>query len=130
LYQRGQGVGGFLASLFKSCLPLLKKRGVAIGKTLLSAGTDMFDDLQNDMSLRSSFQNRKQETFDKLKRNVISGEGYKNGQKRKRSQSLSGSQANHSRKKPKTVAKPRSAAQKQKPIQRKNLKKQIRDYLS
>jgi hypothetical protein len=91
-----------LASLFRSCLPIFRKRGLAIGKTLLNTGSDLLGDLQNDMSLRSSFQTRKNDTFEKLRNNVITGEGYKSQRKRKRSQSRSGSGRKHITKKRKT----------------------------
>jgi hypothetical protein len=83
LYQRGQGIGGFLSGLFRSVLPILRKRGLAVTKTLFNTGVDMLGDMQNNVSLKDSFNNRKGETLTKLKSTVITGNGYKNTRKRK-----------------------------------------------
>jgi hypothetical protein len=130
LYQRGQGVGGFLASLFRSVIPILRRRGLAIGKTLLSTGSELLGDLQNDVGLKSSFQNRKQDTFEKLKKNLITGEGYKKARKRKLCQSQSESVAKHTTKKKKTLVKKTPGRKKKTTKRIKNLKKKIKDFLS
>jgi hypothetical protein len=123
LYQRGQGVGGFLASLFRSVIPILRKRGLAIGKTMLNAGSELLGDLQNDVGVKSSFQNRKSETLEKLKKNIITGEGYNRTRKRKRPQSRTGTGVKHTSKRRKS-----SPTKKRKKI--KSLKKKIKDFLS
>lgn len=130
LYQRGQGVGGFLASLFKSVLPILRKRGFAVGKTLLSSGLDMVNDLQNNVTLGNAYRNRKHDTFEKLKSNVLSGEGYNNTRKRKRSQSSTNTRKNNTAKKRKKKSQPKKKA---KPNKKKSVKRklnQIRDLFT
>jgi hypothetical protein len=83
LFQRGRGVGGFLSGLFRSVLPLLRRRGIALGKSLFSTGVDVLGDMQNDISLKSSYENRKVAALNKLKDSLITGNGYKNTRKRK-----------------------------------------------
>ena len=41
--QRGYGIGGTFASLFRKALPLLKSTGFAVGKEALRAGADALD---------------------------------------------------------------------------------------
>jgi hypothetical protein len=128
LFQRGQGIGGFLASLFKSCLPILRSRGLALSKTLLNTGMDMMGDMQDNVSLRTSFNNRKNETLSKLKNNVITGNGYKNTRKKKLSHSTTSRRVNN------VVAKKRKKSttkrKKTKTQQKKTLKKKFRDIFS
>jgi hypothetical protein len=105
LYQRGQGVGGFLASLFKSCLPILRKRGLAVGKTLLNTGVDIMQDMGDNVSFKESYKNHKRHTMDRLRNNVITGEGYKLTQKQKRNQLSSGIRSNTTSKRRKKTEK-------------------------
>jgi hypothetical protein len=128
LYQRGQGIGGFLASLFRSCLPILRSRGLAVGKTLLNAGVDMMGDLQNDTPFRESYRNRRGETIGRLKDNIITGNGYNGSRKRKASQSSSRSRVSSVAKK-KTKKSPKTH-KKKKDSKKKSLKKKIKDIFS
>jgi hypothetical protein len=114
LYQRGHGIGGFLASLFKACLPIFKSRGMAIGKTLLSTGVDMMSDMQRDSSLRAAFQNRRGEAARKLKNNLITGQGYNTNRKRKASHSSSNIGLNNLAKKIKKTVKKKGTKKKTK----------------
>jgi hypothetical protein len=125
LYQRGQGIGGFLASLFKACLPILKSRGLAVGKTLLSTGVDMMGDMQNNSSLRGSFQNRRGEAMQKLKNNIITGNGYNGTRKRPASQSSLSNRLNNLAKKIKKSGKKKTTKKKTKLT-----KQQIKDIFS
>jgi hypothetical protein len=125
LYQRGHGIGGFLASLFKACLPIFKSRGLAIGKTLLSTGVDMMGDMQNNSSLRTAFHNRRGEAVQNLKNNIITGHGYNVTRKRKTSQSSLRSRVNNLAKKIKKSGKKKGS--KKKP---KLTKQQLKDIFS
>jgi hypothetical protein len=128
LYQRGQGIGGFLASLFKSCLPILRSRGLAVGKTLLNAGMDMMGDMQNQTSVRDAFKNRRGDTIDKLKENIITGNGYIRARTRKRAHSSSRSRPSKIAKKKKKN--PKTARKTKKSNSKKTLKKKISDIFA
>jgi hypothetical protein len=127
LYQRGQGIGGFLASLFRSCLPILRSRGLAIGKTLLNTGVDMMGDLQNNTPIRESYRNRRGETIDRLRENIVTGNGYNGSRKRKNTHSSSRSRVSSVAKKIKTKKNPKEAKKKAK---KKTIQKKIKDIFS
>jgi hypothetical protein len=126
LYQRGQGIGGFLASLFRSCLPILRSRGLAIGKTLLNTGIDMMGDLQKQTPIRESFRNRRGETIDRLRDNIVTGHGYNGSRKRKITHSSSRSRVSSVAKK-KTKKNTKEAKKKTK---KKTIQKRIKDIFS
>ena len=44
--QKGYGIGGTFASLFRKAVPLLKSTGFAVGKEALRAGGDAFEALE------------------------------------------------------------------------------------
>lgn len=79
VYQRGYGVGSFLGGLFRAALPLLKKGSLAVGKELLTAGTNFIGDVQSNKSAKESIKHRAGETVANLKKralNTMSGDGY------------------------------------------------------
>jgi hypothetical protein len=76
LYQKGYGIGSFLGGLFRSVLPMLKSRGLSIGKHLLKAGVDVLGDVQENKSVKSSLIDRKAEIFQNMKNAVLTGKGY------------------------------------------------------
>lgn len=76
IYQRGYGIGSFLGGLFRTALPLLRRGGIAVTKELLSGGTNFLNDIENNISPRSAFNNRASETVSNLKRKVMHGEGF------------------------------------------------------
>jgi hypothetical protein len=131
VYQRGHGIGGFLASLFKSCLPILKSRGLSVGKTLLSTGIDMMGDMQNNSSFRNAYQNRRDEAFQNIRNNIISGNGYNGTRKRKASQSSLTSCLNNLAKRVKKAAKKKPTKKRKAPKKKTKLtKKQLKDIFS
>lgn len=84
IYQRGYGVGSFLGGLFRSVLPILKKGSLALGRELISCGSNVMDDIDNKIPVKVAVTNRGVEALSKLKRKVLknmSGNGY-NGAKR------------------------------------------------
>lgn len=79
VYQRGYGIGSFLGGLFRSALPLLRKGSIAIGKELLTAGTNFIDDVQQNKSPKEALKQRSKETLSNLKIkaiNTMKGNGY------------------------------------------------------
>lgn len=86
IYQRGYGIGSFLGGLFRSILPLLKKTGVAIGKEVLHSGSNFISDLGNNVNPRAAFDMRAKETLQKIKKKVLTGDGYKSVKRSKKRQ--------------------------------------------
>jgi hypothetical protein len=73
LYQSGHGIGSFLAKIFRTVSPYLRRSARRVGRELLRTGKDVLDDLGNDMNLKESLENRSREAF----KRVISGGSYK-----------------------------------------------------
>lgn len=96
-YQRGRGIGSFLAGLFRKALPLIKSGARAVGKEAFKAGMNVFDDVNSrDISFKEALRNRALESGYNLKRkaeekmeNLMKGSGYKRGGKKKPRQSHS-----------------------------------------
>jgi hypothetical protein len=76
LYQKGYGIGSFLGGLFRAVLPLIKSRGLSIGKHLLKTGVDVLGDVQENKSFKTSLSDRKNEIINSMKDAVINGKGY------------------------------------------------------
>lgn len=76
IYQRGYGIGSFLGGLFRTTLPLLRRGGIAVTKELLNSGANFISDVENNVSPRSAFNNRANESVSNLKRKMMYGEGF------------------------------------------------------
>lgn len=94
-FQRGYGIGSFLAGLYRSVMPLLRKSGVVVGKEVLRGATSLLGDLENDTNIKTALRNRSSEVFNNLRKRAFTemdGSGYnKNAKRRKTSQSSAGS---------------------------------------
>lgn len=94
-YQRGRGIGSFLAGLFRKALPLLKSGARAVGKEAFRAGMNVLDDVSaGDVPFKEALRNRARESGHNLKRkaeekmdNLMRGSGYKKGGRKKSRQS-------------------------------------------
>lgn len=84
-YQRGHGIGSFLAGLFRRALPLIKSGARSIGKEVLRAGVNIMDDVTtHHVPFKQAFRDRARETSGTLKRKaedkidrLMQGSGYK-----------------------------------------------------
>ena len=71
-FQRGYGIGSFLKGLFRSAVPFIKDGAKAIGKTALSIGLNIANDVLSGQDLKSSAQARALEAKNSLKNKAIS----------------------------------------------------------
>lgn len=79
--QRGYGLGGFFASMFRSALPMLKQGAKAAGKALFKTGLDVATDALSGANIKQSARERFRQTghllanraVDHLKSQVGSG---------------------------------------------------------
>lgn len=69
--QRGHGIGGFFAKLFRSAMPLLMSGAKTIGKEALRTGTMVANDVLSGESFKSSLKTRSKETGKKLARKAV-----------------------------------------------------------
>ena len=65
-FQRGYGIGGFFAKLFRSAMPLLVKGAKTIGKEALRTGTMVTNDMLSGENFKSSLETRTKETGKKI----------------------------------------------------------------
>lgn len=69
--QKGHGIGGFFAKLFRSAMPLLIKGAKTVGKEALRTGTLVANDLLSGQNFKTSFKTRAKETGKKLARKAV-----------------------------------------------------------
>lgn len=69
--QRGYGIGGFFAKLFRSAMPFLISGAKAVGKEALRTGTMVANDVLSGENFKSSLKTRAKETGKKLARKAI-----------------------------------------------------------
>ena len=69
--QRGHGIGGFFAKLFRSAMPLLMRGAKTIGKEALRTGTMVANDMLSGESFNSSLKTRANETGKKFARKAV-----------------------------------------------------------
>lgn len=107
IYQRGYGVGSFLGGLFRSVLPLLKKGGIALGKELISCGTNVMQDIDQNIPASVAVKNHGKQSLSNMKKKFLnmSGTGYKAIKKLKAVQSRKRTQRKQSTKKKKSPTK-------------------------
>lgn len=105
VYQRGYGIGSFLGGLFRAVLPILKSKGIAIGRNLFKTGVEVMGDLQNNKSLKTSIAERRNEFVDDMKKAVLTGKGYIRKKSKKRDHSPSINNKSYTIKKKKVAKK-------------------------
>ena len=66
-YQRGNGIGSFLAGLFRKAVPLLTRGAKTIGKEALHTGINVLGDLTQSVPFKESLKSRSKETTSNLK---------------------------------------------------------------
>lgn len=105
IYQRGYGVGSFLGGLFRSVLPLLKKGSLALGRELISCGTNVMDDIEQKVPVDVAVARHGLKSLSNLKRKVanMTGNGYKGVKKAKSTQSRNSDRAVPKNKKKKSA---------------------------
>lgn len=90
-FQRGSGIGSFLARMFRLALPALKGAAKVVGKQALASTAGVVADLARGQEVLPSIESHGREAVatlaDKLKNKMQSGSG--RGRKRKRSRSRS-----------------------------------------
>ena len=69
--QRGYGIGGFFAKLFRSAMPLFISGAKTIGKEALRTGTMVANDMLSGESFKSSLKTRAKETGKQLARKAV-----------------------------------------------------------
>ena len=69
--QRGYGIGGFFAKLFRRALPFLISGAKTVGKEALRTGTMVANDVLSGENFKSSFETRAKETGKKLARKAV-----------------------------------------------------------
>ena len=84
-YQRGSGIGGVLKRLLTWIYTIIKEPLKDIGKTVVSGASNFANDAIEGKDLKESFQNRKNETFDLIKKKVgFKGKGIINRKTKKK----------------------------------------------
>lgn len=69
--QRGHGIGGFFAKLFRSAMPFLISGAKTVGKEALRAGTMVANDVLAGESFKTSLKTRAKQTGKKLARKAV-----------------------------------------------------------
>ena len=69
---QGYGIGSFLKGLFRSAVPFIKDGAKSIGKTALSTGLNIANDIMSGQDIKSSARTRALEARNSLKNKVIS----------------------------------------------------------
>lgn len=69
--QRGHGIGGFFAKLFRSAMPFLISGAKTIGKEALRTGTMVASDVLAGENFKTAFKTRSKETGKKLARKAV-----------------------------------------------------------
>jgi hypothetical protein len=93
-YQRGHGIGSFLAGIFRRALPFIKAGAKAVGKETAKAGLHVLGDVSSNIPVKEALQARFGEARDSLKKKAVEkidslmkGSGYKMGKRRRKTQS-------------------------------------------
>lgn len=125
IYQRGYGVGSFLGGLFRSVLPILKKGSLALGRELVSCGTNVMNDIEDNVPADIAILKHGKQAVSNLKKKVLnmSGGGYKGVKKPNAKQSRTVSQTVRSKKKKPNKSKKVVKNKDPKPNNKKKLKK-------
>lgn len=118
--QRGNGIGSFLAGLFRKVFPFIKSGAKALGQEFLSSGIDVVKDNFKGVSLKESVKKRAREAGNKLteraatKIESMMGNGIKRRRGRKKTHSSTGRR------------KKRTTKRRKKPVKKTNrLKKKV-----
>lgn len=69
--QKGYGIGGFFARLFRSAMPLLISGAKTVGKEALRAGTMVANDMLTGQNLKTSLKTRAQESGKMLAQKAV-----------------------------------------------------------
>lgn len=69
--QKGYGIGGFFAKLFRSALPFLRSGAKAVGKEVLRTGTQIANDVLAGEELKSSVSTRAKTAGKNLARQAL-----------------------------------------------------------
>jgi hypothetical protein len=70
--QRGYGLGGFFASLFRRALPLLTRGAKVVGKELIRTGVDVASDVLEGADIKEAAKTRFVHTGRKLASGLVS----------------------------------------------------------
>ena len=82
--QKGYGIGGFFAKLFRSAMPFLVRGAKVVGKEALRTGTQVANDLLAGENFKSSLRTRAKESGKVLARKAVDGMLGRGIRKRKR----------------------------------------------
>jgi hypothetical protein len=102
--QRGNGIGSFLAGLFRKVFPFIKSGAKAVGRELLTSGFEVVKDNFKGMSLKDSLKKRVREAGGNLteraatKIDSMVGNGIKRRRKTSKSQLSPGTSTKSTRK--------------------------------
>ena len=66
LYQSGHGIGSFLAKIYRTVSPYLKSGAKRIGREVLRTGTDIINDIDNQISIKDAVKTRSKEAFNRM----------------------------------------------------------------
>lgn len=69
--QKGYGIGGFFAKLFRSAMPFLVRGAKTVGKEALRAGTMVANDMLSGEDFKTSFKQRTKESGKTLARKAV-----------------------------------------------------------
>lgn len=69
--QKGYGIGGFFAKLFRSAMPFLIRGAKTVGKEALRTGTMVANDVLSGENFKTALKTRSQETGKKLARKAV-----------------------------------------------------------
>jgi len=130
--QRGNGIGSFLAGLFRKVFPFIKNGAKAVGRELLTSGFEVVKDNLKGVSLKDSLKKRVREAGGNLteraatKIDSMVGNGIKRRRRPSKSHSSSGSRTKRTRKRKSKKRKLKKATQKKKPAKKsRRLKKKV-----
>lgn len=119
-YQRGSGLGSFLAGLARTAMPLLKSVGKSVARETLSGGLRVLDDVGNDVPLKQALKNRAVESMGNLKNKTTRYLLGRGGKRRKRA-ATAGRQSKTQTRKGKTLSR-----RKVKPAKKKQARRSVR----
>ena len=71
ILQKGYGIGGFFARLFRSAMPFLVSGAKTVGKEALRTGVQVANDVLAGENIKSSLQTRAKETGKVLARKAV-----------------------------------------------------------
>ncbi|KFM69670.1 hypothetical protein X975_14593, partial [Stegodyphus mimosarum] len=71
ILQKGYGIGGFFAKLFRSAMPFLMKGAKTVGKEALRTGTQIANDVLSGENFKVSLKTRSKEAGKKLARKAV-----------------------------------------------------------